>query len=109
MKCEGEPTWGKGWERARQPLGRGAEETRLDTTSRPVGEGLQGAVLPWSMLRQDRSGEDQHGSRVVRARHAASGEDVVGVLLTIDEGVGALNGAQAVGSGGGSRMGRVEL
>ena len=74
-----------------------------------VGEGLKGAVLPWSMLRQDQSVEDQHGSRVVRARHAASGEGVVGVLLTIDEGVGALNGAQAVGSGGGSRMGRVEL
>ena len=73
-----------------------------------VGEGLKGAVLPWLMLRQDRSGEDQHGSRVVRARHVASGEDVVGVLLTIDEGGGALNGAQAVGSGGGSRMDRVE-
>ena len=58
-----------------------------------VGEGLKGAVLPWLMLRQDRSGEDQHGSRVVRARHAASGEDVVGVLLTIDEEGGALNGA----------------
>ena len=57
------------------------------------GEGLKGAVLPWLRLRQGRSGEDQHGSRVVRARHAASGEDVVGVLLTIDEEGGALNGA----------------
>ena len=50
-----------------------------------VGEGVKVAVLPWSMLQQHRSVEDQHGSRVVRARHAASGEDVVGVLLTIDE------------------------
>ena len=66
---------------------------RVGEVEGAVGEGLKGEVLPWSMLRQDQSVEDQHGSRVVRARHAASGEDVVGVLLTIDEEGGALNGA----------------
>ena len=58
---------------------------RVGEVEGAVGEGLKGEVLPWSMLRQDQSVEDQHGSRVVRARHAASGEGVVGVLLTIDE------------------------